>query len=385
MTPHLQQHLATDSRLTEQKDDRPLPHQDRRPRLTEREKHPQTVQATEEKALQTKGAEFRADLENVITRHVTIGIHPCVKITSLRQDANTAKIVSFDMLRPRRSPEKIYSTERRKIGIKTHRQILQGHVAPNENSGKKWSIAREWFKSVRFMSVVLARSGSVKDHMRRLCTKKDAFAKQHWIWRKPFCKFKDADQATFYSPTEIAAALAHISKSPEEREFVVDSRASMHNAEQKRDLSSQEPETLRRSRNSTTVVKANWEVQTNEEAQVYVHDLGLFVTVQLLEETPAFLSLGKLCEEHGCSYEWVSGHKPRLTKQEKKIKCKTHNFVPLVVPGLSSSSGASSSSTSPPKVKYTFKYISKSSTSAKWRSSTGWLVRGKPPQTRNKK
>ena len=94
---------------------------------------------------------------------------------------------------------------------------------------------------------------------------------------------------------------------------------------------------------------ANGEVQTNEEAQVYVHDLDLFVTVQLLEGTPAVLSLWKLCEDHGYSYEWVSGQKPRLTKQEKNIICKTDNFVLLVVPGLSSSSGASSYSTSPPQ------------------------------------
>ena len=43
--------------------------------------------------------------------------------------------------------------------------------------------------------------------------------------------------------------------------------------------------------------------QTFEEAHIYVHDLGLFVTVQLLDETPAVLSLGKLCEDHGYSYE----------------------------------------------------------------------------------
>ena len=48
---------------------------------------------------------------------------------------------------------------------------------------------------------------------------------------------------------------------------------------------------------------ANGEVQTNEEAQVYVQDLDLFVIVQLLEETQSVLSLGKLCSEHGCSYE----------------------------------------------------------------------------------
>ena len=71
----------------------------------------------------------------------------------------------------------------------------------------------------------------------------------------------------------------------------------------KKDLSSEELETLRRSRNPTAVVTANGEVQTNQETQVYVHDLGLFVTVQLLEDTLAVLSLGKLCEEHGYSYE----------------------------------------------------------------------------------
>ena len=96
--------------------------------------------------------------------------------------------------------------------------------------------------------------------------------------------------------------LAPTSKNPEEREFVVDSGASMHMLS-KKDLSSEELETLRRSRTSTTVVTANGEVQTNEEAQVYVYDLDLFVTVQLLEDTPAVLSLGKLCEEHGYTCE----------------------------------------------------------------------------------
>ena len=44
---------------------------------------------------------------------------------------------------------------------------------------------------------------------------------------------------------------------------------------------------------------ANGEVQTREEATVYVKELDLFVTVMLLEETPAILSFGKLCEDHG--------------------------------------------------------------------------------------
>ena len=49
------------------------------------------------------------------------------------------------------------------------------------------------------------------------------------------------------------------------------------------------------------VLTANGDVHTNEEAQVNVHDLDLFVTVQVLEETLAVLSLGKLCEDHGNS------------------------------------------------------------------------------------
>ena len=58
------------------------------------------------------------------------------------------------------------------------------------------------------------------------------------------------------------------------------------------------------------VLTADGEVHTLEEAHVFVHDLNLFVTVPLLEETPAVLSLGKLCKDHGYSCEWaaVKGH-----------------------------------------------------------------------------
>ena len=65
----------------------------------------------------------------------------------------------------------------------------------------------------------------------------------------------------------------------------------------KKDLSSDALDTLRRSRTPTVVLTANGEVHTNEEAQVYVHDLNLLVTVQFMEETPGVLSLGKLCEK----------------------------------------------------------------------------------------
>ena len=59
---------------------------------------------------------------------------------------------------------------------------------------------------------------------------------------------------------------------------------------------------------------------------------------------PQFLSLGKLCEDHGKTYHWTSGQKPHLTKNGKKKKQSNNvNYVPFVVPGLSSSSSISSS------------------------------------------
>ena len=101
-------------------------------------------------------------------------------------------------------------------------------------------------------------------------------------------------------------------KEPEEREFVVDSGASMQLVS-KRDLDSAELETMRTSRSPRTVMTANGEVQTREEATVHVKELDLFVTVILLE-TPAVLSLGKLCDDHGKTDHWTTGQKPSHQK-----------------------------------------------------------------------
>ena len=118
----------------------------------------------------------------------------------------------------------------------------------------------------------------------------------------------------------------------------------------KKDVSSEQMDTVKRSRTSTVILTVNGEVHIREETQVFVHDLNLFVTVQLFEETSAVQSLGKLCEDHGYSFEWVSCQKSRLTKEGKVVICKTDNFVSLVVPGLSSNSESVSSSTSPSQV-----------------------------------
>ena len=161
-----------------------------------------------------------------------------------------------------------------------------------------------------------------------------------WRLDKSILKLKEKNKAVFLSPSENWCLPAPSNLKPEEREFVVDSGASMHMIS-KKDLNSAELETVTTSRSPTTVITANGEVQTHEEATVYVKGLDIFLTMKVLENTPAVLSLGKLCDEHEYSYEWINGQKPHLIENGIRMPCNTENFVPIVVPGLSTSSSSS--------------------------------------------
>ena len=183
-----------------------------------------------------------------------------------------------------------YSTESKRIGIErfggTHHEILRMHLV------------RTKFRERKGQSGGIIQKG--EPHERNPCapkfeerTPEETSRQEEWArnaaWNlaKKY-KLKAEDKASFHSPVEIKAPVL-ISNSTEERMSVVGSRASMHMLS-KKDLSSDEMDTLRRSRTPTTAMTANGEVQTNEEAQVHVQDLDMFVTVQLLDETPAVLS-----------------------------------------------------------------------------------------------
>ena len=170
------------------------------------------------------------------------------------------------------------------------------------------------------------------------------------------------EASTFFSPSE-NRCLPASSLKPEEREFVVDSGASIHMIS-KKDLSDAEMDTLTKSCSPTIFITANGEVQTHEEAIVYVKELDIFLTMKVLENTPAVLSLGKLCDENGYSYEWINGQKPYLIKDGIRIICNTENFVPIVVPGLSSSSSGSSSAIRTPMKQESYSSSSSSSSSS---------------------
>ena len=126
-----------------------------------------------------------------------------------------------------------------------------------------------------------------------------------WKLAKSVLHLKEQERATFFSPSENWCLLASNFK-PEEREFVVDAGASMHMIS-KKDLSDAEMDTLTKSCSPTIVIPANGEVQTHEEATVYVKEFEKFLTMKVLENTPAVLSLGKLCDDNGYSYEWING------------------------------------------------------------------------------
>ena len=83
---------------------------------------------------------------------------------------------------------------------------------------------------------------------------------------------KENNKATFFSPSENRCLPASTLK-PEEREFVLDSEASMHMISQK-DLNDAEMDTLTKSCSLTIVITANEGVQTQEEATILCQRVG---------------------------------------------------------------------------------------------------------------
>ena len=92
-----------------------------------------------------------------------------------------------------------------------------------------------------------------------------------WRLAKSILKLNQKNQTAFFTPSENWCLPAPSTLEPEEREFVVDSGASMHMIS-KKDLNSVEMDTLTKSCSPTTVITATGDVQTHEEATVYVKE-----------------------------------------------------------------------------------------------------------------
>ena len=95
-----------------------------------------------------------------------------------------------------------------------------------------------------------------------------------WKLTENVLNLKEHERATFFSHSDNRCLPASTLK-PEARGFVVDSGASKHMIS-KKDLSEAEMDTLTKSCSPTIVITANGEVQTQEEAVVYVKELDIF-------------------------------------------------------------------------------------------------------------
>jgi hypothetical protein len=79
---------------------------------------------------------------------------------------------------------------------------------------------------------------------------------------------------------------------------------------------------------------ANGEVSVEWEIKIRVKEIGNeLVTVLLLDDTPAVLSLGRLCDTNGFTFHWSSTEAPYLQKPGgRKIYCPVEQNVPYTTP-----------------------------------------------------
>ena len=94
------------------------------------------------------------------------------------------------------------------------------------------------------------------------------------------------------------------------------------------------------------------DVQTHEEATVYVKELDIFLTMKVFEDTKQFYRWESFAMNTDTHMNGSTVRNHISLKNGIRIQCNTENFVPIVVPGLStsfSSSLPSSTSMTPSK------------------------------------
>ena len=113
-----------------------------------------------------------------------------------------------------------------------------------------------------------------------------------WKLAKSVLKLKEKNKAAFFSLSENRCLLALSNLRTWGTEFVDDSGASMHMIS-KKDLNDAEMDTLTKSCSPTIVITANGEVQTHEEATVYVKELDICLTMKVFEDCASSLMARK--------------------------------------------------------------------------------------------
>ena len=112
----------------------------------------------------------------------------------------------------------------------------------------------------------------------------------------------------------------------------------------KKDLHDAEMDTLTKSCSPTIVITASGEVQTHEEAGYSVcQRIGYILDYESpRKHASSIVGWKSFAMKTDILFEWINGQKPHLIKNGIRIQCNTENFVPIVVPGLSTSSSSGS-------------------------------------------
>ena len=130
------------------------------------------------------------------------------------------------------------------------------------------------------------------------------------------------------------------------RTYIVDSGASYHIADIN-SLTEAEKLTIRDLDEVITLNTANGYIEATQYAYVQALELDMTVKVILLEDSPAVLSLGRLCRENNFEFRWPGGipspsNGPYLMRNNKVYNLFAQNDVPHITAARKSSKKATS-------------------------------------------
>ena len=149
-------------------------------------------------------------------------------------------------------------------------------------------------------------AGFIEAHMEFFATEHGICTRTHIVKGTHCCQACDKFFRPPNSTTQEKVVASRSDCEHESQEFIVDSGASLHMMI-KYGFTSGENGTIRRSHGSAVITTASGKAELTQEATLYVNDLDVFVAMMLLEDSPAVLSSGLLCEDMGFSCEWKKG------------------------------------------------------------------------------
>ena len=125
------------------------------------------------------------------------------------------------------------------------------------------------------------------------------------------------------------------------RTYIVDRGASYHIADRK-NLTKVEQLTIRGLDEPISLNTANGYIEATQYAYVHALELDMTVKVILLENSPAVLSLGRLCRQNNFELRWPGGipspsNGPILIKNKKIYNLFAQNDVPHITAARTSS------------------------------------------------